>query len=216
MAQSSPSSGPKRTPKAGAAGATRRPSAAKAVPPPRTRRRPRPDPAPTLRVLETRVLRGPNYWAREPVIRLLVDLGVLEEYPSNLIPGFTDTLVGLMPSLEDHACSLGRRGGFISRMREGTWVGHIAEHVALELQNLAGTDVRHGKTRAAGKHGQYNCIFEYKEEAVGLEAGRMAVALVNHLVAPDDPAVALRLRGRDWSGSSAWPSARRSGRRHRP
>ena len=68
-------------------------------------------PAPTLRILETRVLRGPNYWAREPVIRLLVDLGVLEQYPSNLIPNFTDALVALLPTLEDHACSLGRRGG---------------------------------------------------------------------------------------------------------
>ena len=144
-------------------------------------------PAPTLRILETRVLRGPNYWAREPVIRLLVDLGVLEQYPSNLIPNFTDALVALLPTLEDHACSLGRRGGFITRLRDGTWMGHIAEHVALEFQNLAGTDVRHGKTRAAGPVGQYNCIYEYREEAVGLEAGRMAVALVNHLVAPDDP-----------------------------
>ena len=144
-------------------------------------------PQPTLRILETRVLRGPNYWAREPVIRLLVDLGVLEAYPSNLLPNFTDALVALLPTLEDHACSLGRRGGFITRLRDGTWMGHIAEHVALEFQNLAGTDVRHGKTRAAGPVGQYNCIFEYREEAVGLEAGRMAVALVNHLVAPDDP-----------------------------
>ena len=110
-------------------------------------------PAPTLRILETRVLRGPNYWAREPVIRLLVDLGVLEEYPSNMLPNFTDALVALMPTLEDHACSLGRRGGFITRLREGTWVGHIAEHVALEFQNLAGTDVRHGKTRSAGAYG---------------------------------------------------------------
>ena len=144
-------------------------------------------PAPTLRILETRVLRGPNYWAREPVIRLLVDLGVLEQYPSNTLPNFTDALVALLPTLEDHACSLGRRGGFITRLRDGTWMGHIAEHVALEFQNLAGTDVRHGKTRAAGPVGQYNCIYEYREEAVGLEAGRMAVALVNHLVAPDDP-----------------------------
>lgn len=144
-------------------------------------------PAPTLRILETRVLRGPNYWAREPVIRLLVDLGVLEDFPSSKLPGFNDALVALIPTLEDHACSLGRRGGFISRLRDGTWAGHIAEHVALEFQNLAGTDVRHGKTRSAGPHGQYNCIYEYREEAVGLEAGRMAVALVNHLVAPDDP-----------------------------
>jgi cyanophycin synthetase len=144
-------------------------------------------PAPTLRILETRILRGPNYWAREPVIRQLVDLGVLEDYPSNKLPNFTDALVALMPTLEDHACSLGRRGGFITRLRDGTWAGHIAEHIALEFQNLAGTDVRHGKTRAAGPKGQYNCIFEYKEEQVGLEAGKMAVALVNHLVAPDDP-----------------------------
>ena len=82
----------------------------------RSRRSARPSepaagPAPTLRILETRVLRGPNYWAREPVIRLLVDLGVLEDYPSNKLPGFTDALVALIPTLEDHACSLGRRGG---------------------------------------------------------------------------------------------------------
>ncbi len=146
-------------------------------------------PLPTLRILETRVLRGPNYWAREPVIRMLVDLGNLEEFPSNRIPGFSDALIALLPTLEDHACSLGRRGGFITRLQEGTWAGHIAEHIALEFQNLAGTDVRHGKTRSAGVHGQYNCIYEYREEAVGLEAGRMAVGLVNHLVAPDDPDV---------------------------
>ena len=101
----------------------------------------------------------------------------------------TTRSIALLPTLEDHACSLGRRGGFITRLRDGTWAGHIAEHIALEFQNLAGTDVRHGKTRAAGPVGQYNCIFEYREEAVGLEAGRMAVALVNHLVAPDDPDV---------------------------
>lgn len=150
-----------------------------------------PRPEPTLRILETRILRGPNYWAREPVVRMVVDLGVLEEFPSDRIPGFTDALVGLLPSLEDHACSLGRRGGFISRLREGTWAGHIAEHVALELQNLAGTDVRHGKTRSTGEHGRYNVIYEFREESVGIEAGRIAVALVNHLVAPNDPAVAI-------------------------
>ncbi len=172
MAQSAPASRTKRSPRG------TKPTSADAS-----------GPLPTLRILETRVLRGPNYWAREPVIRMLVDLGVLEEYPSNLLPNFTDALVALIPTLEDHACSLGRRGGFITRLREGTWVGHIAEHVALEFQNLAGTDVRHGKTRSAGAYGQYNCIYEYREEAVGLEAGTMAVGLVNHLVAPDDPEV---------------------------
>ena len=141
-------------------------------------------PEPTLRILETRVLRGANYWAREPVIRMLVDLGVLEQFPSNKLPGFSEALVDILPTLEDHACSLGRRGGFLSRLREGTWAGHIAEHIALELQNLAGTDVRHGKTRGAGPPGHYNVIYEYREEQVGLEAGRIAVALVNHLVDP--------------------------------
>ena len=147
-------------------------------------------PEPTLRILETRVLRGANYWAREPVIRQVVDLGGLEAFPSNLIPGFADALIALMPTLDDHACSLGRRGGFITRLREGTWAGHVSEHIALELQNLAGTPVRHGKTRGTGEHGRYNVIFEYREEQVGIAAGKKAVALVNHLVAPDDPAFA--------------------------
>ncbi|MEA2537622.1 MAG: cyanophycin synthetase, partial [Chloroflexota bacterium] len=141
-------------------------------------------PEPSLRILETRILRGPNYWAREPVVRLLVALGSLEEFPSNRIPGFAEGLVELLPSLDDHACSLGRRGGFVTRLREGTWAGHVAEHIALELQNLAGTDVRHGKTRSVGPYGQYNVIYEFREESVGVEAGRMAVALVNHLVDP--------------------------------
>ncbi len=148
-------------------------------------------PRPTLRILETRVLRGPNYWAREPVIRMVVDLGVLEDFPSNKIPGFSEALVELLPSLEEHACSLGRRGGFITRLRDGTWMGHVAEHIALELQNLAGTDVRHGKTRSAGPRGRYNVIYEYREEQVGIEAGRSAVRLVNHLVAPEDPEFAV-------------------------
>ncbi|HEY6570545.1 MAG TPA: acetate--CoA ligase family protein, partial [Candidatus Limnocylindrales bacterium] len=169
---------------AGTGPATRRPAADKAV---------ALGPEPSLRIVETRILRGPNYWAREPVIRQVVDLGVLEEFPSNKIPGFVDALVGMLPTLEDHACSLGRRGGFITRLREGTWVGHVSEHIALEFQNLAGTDVRHGKTRSTGEYGRYNVIFEYREEQVGIEAGKAAVGLVNHLVAPTDPATAFDL-----------------------
>jgi cyanophycin synthetase len=150
-----------------------------------------PKPEPTLRILDTRVLRGPNYWSRQPVVKMLVDLGVLEQFPSKSIPGFVDGLIAWMPSLEDHACSLNRRGGFITRLKDGTWMGHVAEHIALELQNLAGTHVRHGKTRSAGTDGQYNVIYEFGEEAVGLEAGKLAVRIVNHLVAPRDPEQAL-------------------------
>ena len=79
--------------------------------------------------------------------------------------------------------SLGRRGGFISRLREGTWAGHIAEHIALELQNLAGTDVRHGKTRSTGDHGRYNVIYEYREEQVGIEAGVVGI-MTAHIALP--------------------------------
>jgi cyanophycin synthetase len=144
-------------------------------------------PLPTLRILETRVYRGANYWSRQPVVKMLVDLGVLEQFPSNTIPGFNDALIAWMPSLSDHACSLNRRGGFITRLKDGTWAGHIAEHISLELQNLAGTPVHHGKTRGAGVEGQYNVVYEYREETVGIEAGKVAVRLVNHLVAPNDP-----------------------------
>ena len=172
-------------------------------------------PEPSLRIIDTRILRGPNYWAREPVVRMVVDLGVLEEFPSNTIPGFVDALVNMLPSLEDHACSLGRRGGFITRLREGTWVGHVAEHIALEFQNLAGTDVRHGKTRGTGEYGRYNVIYEYREEQVGIEAGKMAVGLVNHLVAPNDEQQAFD----SWPSSSASSASRNawpSGHRRRP
>ena len=171
-------------------------------------------PAPTLRILETRVLRGPNYWAREPVIRLLVDLGVLEEYPSNLMPGFTDALIALLPTLEDHACSLGRRGGFITRLRDGTWAGHVAEHVALELQNLAGTDVRHGKTRAAGLARPVQRHLRVPRGDGRPRGRRIAVAPRQPPRRARRPAGPSTSRP-SWSSSSGSPSGRPSARRRR-
>src|SRR5262245_37889046 len=122
VAQADPARTRTRTATAGKAGNGTAPAAKPAARRRSADRSGGPRPEPTLRILETRVLRGPNYWAREPVIRQVVDLGVLEEFPSNKIPGFVDALVGMLPTLEDHACSLGRRGGFITRLREGTWV----------------------------------------------------------------------------------------------
>ena len=145
----------------------------------------RPPHAPDLRILETQVLRGPNYWSYEPAIRLLVDLGSLEHWPTNALPAFNDALLELLPGLREHGCSLNRPGGFLERMREGTWLGHVAEHVALELQHQAGSPITRGKTRKAGVTGQYNVIYGYSEEHVALSAGRLAVRLVNHLVRPD-------------------------------
>jgi cyanophycin synthetase len=142
-------------------------------------------PPASLRILETRVYRGPSYWSYDPVIRLLVDLGELEKWPSNRIPGFNEALLDLLPEVADHGCSLGRRGGFGIRLGEGTWLGHVAEHIALQLQRDAGTEVGRGKTRAAGTTGRYHIVFSYAEETVGLAAGRLAVRLVNHIVQPD-------------------------------
>jgi cyanophycin synthetase len=142
-------------------------------------------PAPSLRILETRVYRGPNYWNYEPAIKLIVDLGVLEDFPSNTIPGFVDGLLDLMPDVGQHSCSTGKAGGFAERLREGTWAGHVAEHIALQLQRDAGTEVGRGKTRGAGEPGRYHVVYSYAEESVGLAAGRLAVRLVNHLVEAD-------------------------------
>src|SRR5689334_3798419 len=139
--------------------------------------------APELSIVESRVYRGGNIWSYSPAIHLVVDLGVLEGYPTDTLVGFTDQLVELLPGLENHTCSRGVKGGFIERLREGTWVGHVAEHVALQLQQEAGHDLRRGKTRAVkGQPGRYNVIYDYADETVGLAAGTLAVRLVNHLV----------------------------------
>ena len=116
----------------------------------------------------------------------MVDLGVLEDFPTNLLPGFADGLVERLPGLANHTCSRGRRGGFVERLHEGTWLGHVAEHVALQLQQSVGHDMRRGKTRQVkGVRGRYNVIYAYSDESVGLAAGELAVRLVNDLVRHD-------------------------------
>ena len=105
-------------------------------------------PTPDLTILETRVYRGANVWSYEKAIHLVVDLGSLEKYPTNTLPGFTDNLLQMLPGLREHSCSRGRRGGFVERLNEGTWLGHVAEHAALALQQVVGHDIRRGKTRA--------------------------------------------------------------------
>jgi cyanophycin synthetase len=142
----------------------------------------KPPAKPDLKILESQVLRGPNFWSYEPTIRLLVDLGSLEHWPSNTLPAFTGALIDLLPGLHDHGCSLHHPGGFIERLREGTWMGHVAEHVALELQRETGGTTTRGKTRRAGTPGTYNVVYGYSEEQVGLAAGKLAVRLLNHLV----------------------------------
>jgi cyanophycin synthetase len=140
-----------------------------------------------MKLVERRVYRGPNLYAHFPVIRLTLDLEGLEEWPSARIPGFVDGLVAAIPSLAEHGCSYGEPGGFIRRLREddGTWMGHIIEHVAIELQQLAGADVTFGKTRGAGDEGVYTIVYAYEEERVGLEAAQLAIALIENLLPKD-------------------------------
>ncbi len=143
-------------------------------------------PTPDLTILETRVYRGANIWSYERAIHLVVDLGSLEKFPTNTIPGFTDNLLEMLPGLREHSCSRGKRGGFVERLHEGTWLGHVAEHTALALQQVVGHDIRRGKTRQVkGQPGHYNVIFGYADEQVGLVAAKLAVRLVNHLVQAD-------------------------------
>ncbi|NHN54873.1 cyanophycin synthetase [Calidifontibacter sp. DB0510] len=143
--------------------------------------------APDLRIESSRVYRGPNVWSYEQAIHLVVDLGSLEDFPTDRLPGFTDALLRLLPGLESHTCSRGVRGGFVERLRDGTWLGHVAEHVALQLQQEAGHDLRRGKTRGVqGRRGVYHVIYGFTDERVGLAAGELAVRLVNHLVSAEE------------------------------
>ena len=109
---------------------------------------------------------------------MLLDIGEYEQQPSDTLDGFTERLIGLIPTLQNHGCSIGGPGGFIERLRRGTWIGHIAEHVALELQCLAGMEVGFGKTYDTKDDGIYKVVYRYRVESAGLRAGREAVALV--------------------------------------
>jgi cyanophycin synthetase len=131
-----------------------------------------------LRVSRIRALRGPNYWRLAPVIACDVRLGDLEELTSVDVPGFTDRLVDALPSLREHPCSRGTTGGFVDRLREGTHWPHILEHVALELQTLAGSDVSFGRVVPSGDEGVWWVIVAYDEEEVGLESVREGVGLM--------------------------------------
>lgn len=137
-----------------------------------------------MKIIETKVMRGPNYWSikRKKLIVMKLDLEELEELPTNKIEGFGARIEALMPSLMQHRCSEGKEGGLFSRIKEGTWMGHVIEHIALELQTLAGMECGYGRTRGTGAKGVYNVVFSYMEEAVGLYAAKAAVKIAEHLI----------------------------------
>ncbi len=130
-------------------------------------------------ILEIRTLRGPNYWSGywKKLIIMRLDIGGYEDLPSDKLDGFYGRMNEVMPSLLTHGCSYGEEGGFLRRVQEGTWAGHIIEHFALELQTLAGMDTGYGRTRETGERGIYNVVFSYHEEEVGRYAARASVRL---------------------------------------
>ncbi len=132
-----------------------------------------------MEILEIRTLRGPNYWSGywKKLIIMRLDIGGYEKRPSNKLKRFYDRMVEVMPTLENHGCSYGEPGGFLKRVTEGTWAGHIIEHFALELQTLAGMDTGYGRTRETGEKGIYNVVFSYHEEEVGRYAAKASVRL---------------------------------------
>ncbi|HTN16801.1 MAG TPA: cyanophycin synthetase [Chitinophagaceae bacterium] len=137
-----------------------------------------------MKIEGLKVMRGPNYWSnyRKNVIVMKLDIGELEQYPTNLIEGFLERLEQVLPSLYEHRCSEEKAGGFFERVRLGTWMGHVVEHIALELQTLAGIQVGYGRTRSTAQSGVYNVVFAYETEKAGKFAAGAAVRVAEHLI----------------------------------
>ncbi|MEO7767688.1 MAG: cyanophycin synthetase, partial [Ferruginibacter sp.] len=141
-----------------------------------------------MQIVEIKIMRGPNYWSvrRPKLIQMKLDLEEMEQMPTNLIPGFKERLEKLFPSLYDHRCSVGTPGGLFERITEGTWMGHVIEHIALELQTLAGMDTGFGRTRGTGKAGEYYVVFSYIEEDAGVYAARAATRIAQAITDEKD------------------------------
>lgn len=139
----------------------------------------------SMEILDIKVMKGPNFWSirRHHLIVMLLDLKEMEERPTNKITGFYDRLKAMIPSLYSHRCSEGVEGGFFSRVERGTWMGHVIEHIALEIQTLAGMEVGFGRTRESDKPGVYHVVFSYYEAKAGIYAAKAAVAIAEALIA---------------------------------
>ncbi|KQP19254.1 cyanophycin synthetase [Pseudorhodoferax sp. Leaf267] len=136
-----------------------------------------------IQMLRINYLRGPNIWTYRPALEVWLDLGELEDFPSHLLPGFTERLVAMLPALVEHHCGVGERGGFLQRLVEGTWAGHVLEHVVIELLNLAGMPTGFGQTRSTSQRGVYRMVFRARDEQVARTAlacgHRLLMAAIN-------------------------------------
>ncbi|MBT8181901.1 MAG: cyanophycin synthetase [Eudoraea sp.] len=140
-----------------------------------------------MKIREINAMRGPNFWSirRHKLIVMVLDLEEMEELPTNKIDGFADRIREMFPSMYSHRCSEGCDGGFFMRVDEGTWMGHVIEHIALEIQTLADMDTGFGRTRGYGEKGVYNVVFSYIEESVGRYAAKAAVRICEALIAAE-------------------------------
>ena len=138
-----------------------------------------------MKIDKIQALRGPNIWSvqRKKLIQMRLDLEEMEQFPTNKIDGFRERIEAMFPTMIEHRCSEGTRGGFFSRIERGTWMGHVIEHIALEIQTLAGMETGFGRTRETKTPGIYNVVFSYTEENVGMFAAESAVAIAEALIA---------------------------------
>jgi cyanophycin synthetase len=141
-----------------------------------------------MKILDIRAMRGPNYWSnwRHQLIVMKLDLEETEQTPTNKIDGFPERIEKMFPGMYLHRCSEGHEGGFFSRVREGTWMGHVIEHLALEIQTMAGMDTGFGRTRETSEKGVYNVVFSYMEESVGIFAAKSAVRVAEALMSGEE------------------------------
>jgi cyanophycin synthetase len=141
-----------------------------------------------MKIIKVQALRGPNIWSiqRKKLIQMRLDLEEMEQFPTNKIEGFRERIEAMFPTMIEHRCSEGCRGGFFSRVERGTWMGHVIEHIALETQSLAGMETGFGRTRETKTPGTYNVVFSYTEENVGLFAAESSVAIAEALIAGTD------------------------------
>ena len=141
-----------------------------------------------MKILDIKVMKGPNYWSnkRHKLIVMRLDLEDMEQKPTNKIPGFGERIEKLFPTMMEHRCSEGVEGGFFSRVKEGTWMGHVIEHIALEIQTLAGMDCGFGRTRETSTKGVYHVVFSYFEERAGTLAAKYAVRIAEALIAGNE------------------------------
>src|SRR3954447_4003230 len=142
-----------------------------------------PSPYDEIRLLGLRTLRGANFWSRRPVTRMDVAPGAYDDVSSAQVAGVTTALLEALPGLWEHRCSIGERGGFVTRLRRGTYAPHIAEHVGLELQLMMGHDVGYGRARGGDRPGEYTVVLEHLHAAVGLRAAALALEMVRRAFA---------------------------------